>query len=137
MWPSLWEGTQQKDIYLSKAVEIYLKSYPHQASTNPYRYFLTGKDDDHHLYVLPINVMLKDNADDIKAKVEAYHHAPIISKIIQEAASITQKYTETPPVFEPRKNIVHGFNINLRNGVYRITWKTWRRWSSTKAPRCF
>ena len=51
----------------------------------PIPVFLTGKDDDHHLYVLPINVMLKDNADDIKAKVEAYHHAPIISKIIQEA----------------------------------------------------
>ena len=35
----------------------------------PIPVFLTGKDGDHHLYVLPINVMLKDNADDIKAKV--------------------------------------------------------------------
>ncbi len=69
----------------------------------PIPVFLTGKDDDHHLYVLPINVMLKDNADDIKAKVEAYHHAPIITKIINEAKAITEKYTETPPVFEPKK----------------------------------
>jgi D-alanine-D-alanine ligase len=69
----------------------------------PIPVFLTGKDGDHHLYVLPINVMLKDNADDIKAKVEAYHHAPIITKIINEAKAITEKYTETPPVFEPQK----------------------------------
>jgi UDP-N-acetylmuramate--alanine ligase len=70
---------------------------------HPIPVFLTGDKHQHRLFLLPINVMLKDNADDIKAKVEAYHHAPIISKIIEETRSITEKYTESPPFFEPEE----------------------------------
>jgi len=55
--------------------------------------FLTGNADKHELYLLPINVMLKDNADDIRDKVlstEKPH--PILVNIQEEAASITEKY---------------------------------------------
>jgi len=55
--------------------------------------FLTGNADAHQLYVLPINVMLKDNADDIRDKVlskEKPH--PILAEIRDEAAGITEKY---------------------------------------------
>lgn len=55
--------------------------------------FLTGNDDEQQLYTLPINIMLKDNADDIKEKVEhfkGYH--PIIDLIKKEAKDITTKY---------------------------------------------
>ncbi len=57
--------------------------------------FLTGSDDAFEMYEIPVNVMLKDNADDIKEKVmlgntEPKH--PIIKKIMQEASLITEKY---------------------------------------------
>lgn len=70
---------------------------------HPIPIFLTGNNNDHQLYVIPINVMLKDNADDIKAKVEDYHHADIISKIIEESEEITKKYTLGSPIFEPKR----------------------------------
>ncbi|MFT5725756.1 MAG: UDP-N-acetylmuramate--alanine ligase, partial [Bacteroidia bacterium] len=69
----------------------------------PIPIFLTGGQDNHRLFTIPINVMLKDNADDIKTKVEDYKAAPIIAKIIQEARAITDKYTTQQPVFEPRE----------------------------------
>lgn len=62
----------------------------------PVPVFLTGSALEHKLYVLPINVMLKDNADDIREKIE---HAeagegphPILARIRQEAGAITRTY---------------------------------------------
>ncbi|OGX88985.1 D-alanine--D-alanine ligase family protein [Hymenobacter coccineus] len=62
----------------------------------PVPVFLTGSAQEHRLYVLPINVMLKDNADDIREKIE---HAeagegphPILAKIQAEAGALTRTY---------------------------------------------
>ncbi len=63
----------------------------------PVPIFLSGDESKHHLHILPINVMLKDNADDIKEKV--YSTAPtheIIEKISEEAKAITSKYAGNP-----------------------------------------
>ncbi|MFN8438866.1 MAG: D-alanine--D-alanine ligase [Cytophagales bacterium] len=70
----------------------------------PIPVFLTGGDNDHHLYEMPINVMLKDNADDIKEKVEAssYEKHPIIKQIIEEAKTITNRFAKNA-LFEPVK----------------------------------
>jgi D-alanine-D-alanine ligase len=59
----------------------------------PLPIFLTGDEDNHEMYVMPINVMLKDNADDIRDKIKsgAAKH-PLIKQIMQEAKSITEKY---------------------------------------------
>ncbi|MGI4883957.1 MAG: D-alanine--D-alanine ligase family protein [Janthinobacterium lividum] len=62
----------------------------------PVPVFLTGSAQEHRLYVLPINVLLKDNADDIREKIE---HAeagagphPILAKIQAEAGALTRTY---------------------------------------------
>jgi D-alanine-D-alanine ligase len=62
----------------------------------PVPVFLTGSAQEHKLYVLPVNVMLKDNADDIREKIE---HAeageaphPILERIRREAGAITSTY---------------------------------------------
>ncbi|MDQ2772863.1 MAG: D-alanine--D-alanine ligase, partial [Bacteroidota bacterium] len=62
----------------------------------PVPVFLTGSAQEHQLYVLPVNVMLKDNADDIREKIE---HAeagetphPILARIRREASAITSTY---------------------------------------------
>jgi len=59
----------------------------------PIPIFLSGNEKQHELYVLPINIMLKDNADDIKDKIKDYHIHPIISQIKFECNEITEKYT--------------------------------------------
>lgn len=58
----------------------------------PIPIFLSGKEEKHELYVLPINIMLKDNADDIKDKIKDYHIHPIIVQIKFESNQITEKY---------------------------------------------
>ncbi|WP_114779321.1 D-alanine--D-alanine ligase family protein [Botryobacter ruber] len=63
----------------------------------PLPVFLTGSNEEHRLYTIPVNIMLKDNADDIKEKIQHYEHGgqrhPVLEQIINEAESITRKYT--------------------------------------------
>lgn len=58
----------------------------------PIPVFLTGHATSHQLYHIPINLLLKDNADDIKEKVENFKIHPLVKKIMDECAAITQKY---------------------------------------------
>ncbi|QIX62894.1 D-alanine--D-alanine ligase [Hymenobacter sp. BT18] len=72
----------------------------------PVPVFLTGNSEEFRLYVLPINVMLKDNADDIREKVE-YMEAghglhPILERIRREAQGITSTYAGQPTA-QPRR----------------------------------
>ncbi len=81
------------------SVESGRNIYEKLSSSTKYRpvpVFLAGSSAEFRLYELPINVMLKDNADDIREKIE---HAeagepahPILAKIRQEAAGITSTY---------------------------------------------
>ncbi|WP_242928634.1 D-alanine--D-alanine ligase family protein [Pontibacter vulgaris] len=63
----------------------------------PLPIFLTGSNEEHRLYSIPINIMLKDNADDIKEKVLYFEQGgkphPVLEQIAKEAESITRKYT--------------------------------------------
>ncbi|GIV28606.1 MAG: hypothetical protein KatS3mg027_2420 [Bacteroidia bacterium] len=55
------------------------------------------------LYTIPIRLMLKDNADDIKDKILNYKVHPIIDKIIKDASNITQKFGQTKNLDAPKK----------------------------------
>ncbi len=63
----------------------------------PLPIFLTGSNEEHRLYSIPINIMLKDNADDIKEKVHYFEQGgrphPVLEQIAKEAEGITRKYT--------------------------------------------
>ncbi|MBL7917920.1 MAG: D-alanine--D-alanine ligase, partial [Bacteroidia bacterium] len=59
----------------------------------PIPVFLTGSNEKHELYQIPINLLLKDNADDIKEKIELYKVHPLIEKIKKQCASIIEKYS--------------------------------------------
>lgn len=54
------------------------------------------------LYQLPIRLLLKDNADDIRDKIRHGETHPVIEEIKAESTAITQKYASTDAVFEPR-----------------------------------
>lgn len=69
----------------------------------PFPVFLTGNSGAHELYHIPINLLLKDNADDIKEKVERFKVHPLIKKIMDECSEITQKYAGTSYTPAPEK----------------------------------
>lgn len=69
----------------------------------PIPVFLTGSDRQHELYQLPINLLLKDNADDIKDKIANWKSHPVLKKIRLECAPITQKYASADVIFAPEK----------------------------------
>ncbi len=83
----------------------------------PFPVFLTGNDQAHELFLIPVNVLLKDNADDIKEKVHHYSQHPIIKKIIAEASSITTKYVGENALFVPRK-ISYQELAQMADGVF-------------------
>lgn len=70
---------------------------------DPFPVFLTGNDEHYEMYLLPINMMLKDNADDIREKV--LHHAPhpFLKKIQEETAGIRNAFKSNSAAMEPLK----------------------------------
>lgn len=69
----------------------------------PFPVFVTGDDHAHTLHVIPINVMLKDNADDIREKVFHFKRAAVVEKIIVECKSIIEKYGNSQNLFAPKQ----------------------------------
>ncbi|MBO2010820.1 D-alanine--D-alanine ligase [Hymenobacter negativus] len=87
--------SSERHISVESGRNIYEK-LSSSAKYAPVPVFLTGSAQEHKLYVLPVNVMLKDNADDIREKIE---HAeageaphPILERIRREAGTITSTY---------------------------------------------
>lgn len=70
---------------------------------DPVPIFLTGNNDSHKLFVIPVNLLLKDNADDIRDKIEHYSRHAVIDKIIQSCAEITNTYSSADSVAAPRE----------------------------------
>ena len=69
----------------------------------PFPVFVTGDEKAHTLHVIPINVMLKDNADDIREKVFDFKRAAVVEKIIVECKSIIEKYGNSKNLFAPKQ----------------------------------
>lgn len=69
----------------------------------PFPVFLTGNASQHQLYRIPINLMLKDNADDIKEKAENFKVHPVVQATMQQCAAITFKYASANHVAAPEK----------------------------------
>jgi UDP-N-acetylmuramate--alanine ligase len=69
----------------------------------PFPVLLTGSNSEHRLYRLPINLLLKDNADDIREKAEHFSEHPLLAQIKQECAAITSKYASAAQTAAPKK----------------------------------
>lgn len=69
----------------------------------PIPVFLTGNSSEHQMYHIPVNLMLKDNADDIKEKAENFKVHSVIKNIMQQCASITNKYAAANHISKPEK----------------------------------
>jgi UDP-N-acetylmuramate--alanine ligase len=69
----------------------------------PFPVFLTGNNDEHKLYVIPVNILLKDNADDIKDKIDNWKVHPVVQRIIDSCSHITKTYSSPDALAAPRK----------------------------------
>ncbi|MFT6815137.1 MAG: UDP-N-acetylmuramate--alanine ligase [Sphingobacteriales bacterium] len=72
------------------SVESGRNIYEKLASSGKYEpipIFVTGNYDDHSLHIIPINILLKDNADDISEKISNYSKSAALEEIIAEAKS--------------------------------------------------
>jgi len=71
--------------------------------------FLFGEPDangqlkEHMLYVLPVNLLLKDNADDIREKIQHYAVHEVIQEIRDQCQGITSVYTSAQNVLAPHR----------------------------------
>jgi D-alanine-D-alanine ligase len=68
----------------------------------PIPIFLTGDHDKHLLFTLPINILLKDNADDIKEKLTHFYEHPFITSVKTDASAITGFFTGSTATFDPQ-----------------------------------
>jgi D-alanine-D-alanine ligase len=64
--------------------------------------FLTGNSEDHQMFQIPVYLMLKDNADDIREKVMHFNVHEVIREIMDLCDGITKKYTDEDNVLQPR-----------------------------------
>lgn len=83
----------------------------------PIPIFVTGNNDHHDLYQVPINLLLKDNADDIRDKILHFSKHPVVEKIKQQCKDITVKYASSSMVFEPVK-VEYQELANKLDGVF-------------------
>ncbi len=83
----------------------------------PIPVFLTGGNDNIELYQIPVNILLKDNADDIKDKIQHFAKHEIIEQIKNYCKDITAKYAAADVVFEPKKISYHDL-AEIADGVF-------------------
>ena len=69
----------------------------------PIPVFLTGDNANHLMYKIPVNALLKDNADDIKDKVNNWKIHPVVKHIIEECKTITGKYGSPNNLIAPKQ----------------------------------
>ncbi len=100
------------------SVESGRNIYEKLASSSKYRpipIFLTGNEQEHKLYHIPVKILLKDNADDIKEKAEKYEIHPALKYIVQKCSQITKKYSN--PIVKP-KRITYGELAKMADVVF-------------------
>ena len=83
----------------------------------PIPVFLMGSKQQYELHQIPINLLLKDNADDIRDKVLHYQVHEVIATVKHQCQSITQKYASKDTIFEPQK-ISYDDLKSLADGVF-------------------
>ena len=64
---------------------------------------LSNSPTHYSLFQLPINLLLKDNADDIRDKLSKTEEHPVVAEIREACAGITRRYADPDVVFQPRE----------------------------------
>lgn len=75
--------------------------------------FLSGDESGYELWQIPVNLLLKDNADDIRDKINHWQLHPVVEAIKAQCADLTNKYASPDVVFAPQ----HLSFDDLKNSV--------------------
>lgn len=94
--------SSERHISVESGRNIYEK-LASSAKYEPVPVFLTGSAGEHIMYQIPVNILLKDNADDIKEKIDHYSIHPVVQQIISECSAITAKYAGADSLAKPRR----------------------------------
>lgn len=94
--------SSERHISVESGRNVYEK-LSSSAKYQPVPVFLTGSNENHELYQVPINVLLKDNADDIKEKITGWKVHPVIRKIIEQCSAITARYSSADALAAPKQ----------------------------------
>ncbi len=94
--------SSERHISVESGRNIYEK-LASSAKYEPIPVFLTGNAEEHLMYQIPINILLKDNADDIKEKIDHYQTHELIQQIIKESSAITSKYAKADNLAKPKQ----------------------------------
>lgn len=103
------------------SVESGRNIYEKLASSGKYQpvpVFLTGSDVAHRLFLLPVNFMLKDNADDIREKVLHYEENPVLQRIAAACSAVRDRYMGSHSVTLVPKEIGYQELAGLADGVF-------------------
>ncbi|MBL7924343.1 MAG: D-alanine--D-alanine ligase [Bacteroidia bacterium] len=65
--------------------------------------FLTGDRNTHELFTIPVNILLKDNADDIREKIDHFSVHPVIERIIARCGNLTRRFASARNLNAPEK----------------------------------
>jgi UDP-N-acetylmuramate--alanine ligase len=87
------------------SVESGRNIYEKLSSSNQYDaipIFLSGEENQFSLVQLPIHLLLKDNADDIRDKIEKFHVHPFTLEVRNRCKKIIGKFAGNHLVFEPK-----------------------------------
>lgn len=88
----------ERHISVESGRNIYEK-LSSSAKYTPVPIFLMKSDDGHKLYQIPINLLLKDNADDIRDKILKSEHHPVIDEIKDRLKDMTETYAGKEAIF--------------------------------------
>ncbi len=94
--------SSERHISIESGRNIYEK-LASSGKYDPVPIFLTGSAASMEMYVMPISVLLKDNADDIKEKIDTYHTHPILEKIKEECKGVTDLFAAADVKFAPQR----------------------------------
>jgi D-alanine-D-alanine ligase len=84
---------------------------------DPVPVFLTGNAENLRIFMLPLNTMLKDNADDIREKVLHFEQNLVLDSIVSECGHITERYNPGGMMKAPRE-ITFAELADMVSGVF-------------------
>ncbi|MCF8237999.1 MAG: D-alanine--D-alanine ligase [Saprospiraceae bacterium] len=91
----------ERHISVESGRNIYEK-LSSSAKYEPIPVFLTGRPGQHQLHIIPVNLLLKDNADDIHDRLTNWVVHPVIEQIKGQCREVTRKYAYADATFKPR-----------------------------------
>ncbi len=94
--------SSERHISVESGRNVYEK-LASSAKYEPIPVFLIGNNESHSLYTIPINVLLKDNADDIRDKILHFKIHPFVKEIQNKCKVITGKYATGAGLLPPKK----------------------------------